>query len=593
MVVRCLAILATLGCCAAAMQNADRWTTAQDEHFKIYSQTGADTARQALTRFEQLRAFFQQNGLLGSSFSDQGRRALEVISFRSEKEYEEYRLHPLAVAYYLSDGGRDYIIMGALDWKEFGIAAHEYAHYVLHANGVKLPGWLNEGLAEFFSTLRLNNDAFELGGDLPARTQTLRRNKWLPLAELFNATMGDPSMPNAKKRSDIFYAESWALADMLMTSPQYKGHFRELVSELNADSDAAQAFSRVYGVSLDDLEKSLEEWVGHTGLTSVARENPAEQTAVHSWTLSALEAAILLARASLVSGHLDQARMRFEGLSQERPENPDYPAALGEIALRQGNRDEALRQWQRALRAKSTDAALYYRYALLAEEAGLERQQVKASLEQAVRLTPEFDDARYKLALLENQFGEYKSTVEQLRAMHIPAGDRRYAYWLLMSAALIELDQRDEAKQAAHEALKAAQSEADQMKARHMAIIAATDLTVQFATDSAGHSQMVTTRIPHGTTEWNPFIEPSDRIQHANGKLGEVLCAGGKLTGFVLRTSDGPLTVDVPDPTHVLMRNSPEEFFCGPIQEKGAEAVYAVVKADGKTTNVLRGLTFQ
>jgi hypothetical protein len=43
----------------------------------------------------------------------------------------------------------------------------------------------------------------------------------------------------------------------------------------------------------------------------------------------------------------------------------------------------------------------------------------------------------------------------------------------------------------------------------------------------------------------------------------------------------------------VLMRNSPAEFFCGPIQENVVEADYAVVKTAEKPRNVLRGMTFQ
>jgi hypothetical protein len=65
------------------------------------------------------------------------------------------------------------------------------------------------------------------------------------------------------------------------------------------------------------------------------------------------------------------------------------------------------------------------------------------------------------------------------------------------------------------------------------------------------------------------------------------------LTGFVLRTPNGTITVDVPDPLHVLMRNSPSEFFCGPTPEKAVEAEYAVIGMAGKTRNVLRGMTFR
>jgi tetratricopeptide (TPR) repeat protein len=309
--------------------------------------------------------------------------------------------------------------------------------------------------------------------------------------------------------------------------------------------------------------------------------------------LSERQSATLLAQLSLVTGRIEQAKARYEALLRESPNDPDFRAALGAIALRQGNRQEALAQWRQAINDKVTDAQLCYRYALLAEEAGLGRQDVKGALERAIALAPGFDDARYKLALIQNHAGEYQAAVEQLRAMRVPAGARRYAYWIAMGSALTELDRREEAKAAARAAIQAAQSDADRLRARQMANTAATDLAVQFATDSAGHSQMVTTRIPHGTTDWNPFIETSDHIQRTRGVVGEVLCGAGKLTGFVLRTQSGTITVDVPDPMHVLMRNSPSEFFCGPTQEKAVEAEYSVIGTAGKTRNVLRGMTFR
>jgi tetratricopeptide (TPR) repeat protein len=589
--VRRLGLLLILTYRIVAAQNPDHWTVAQNSHFEIYSQSGDEAVRKAFTWFEQLRAFFEQNGLLGAGFNDQDRPALHVIGFRSEREYEAFRLHPAADAYYVSDGTRDYIVMEALQPRNFDTAAHEYTHYVLHVSGLKLPAWLNEGLAEFFSTLRLNGGGYEVGGNLPARTQSLRRNGWLPLGELLELT-SETSMPDTRKGASIFYAESWALVDMLITSPQYAGHFHELVSRLSAGSNGTQALREIYGKPQDEIRKDLENWIGQERSTRFVLNRPADLATARSSELSERQSATLLAQLSLLSGRIEQAKARYEELLRESPNDPDFRAALGSIALRQGNWQEALTQWRQAINDKVTDAQLCYRYALLAEEAGMGTQDVKDALERAIALAPGFDDARYKLALIQNHAGEYQSAVEQLRAMRVPAGARRYAYWMAMGSALTELDRRDEAKEAAREAINAAQSDGDRVRARQMAYTAATDMTVQFATDSAGRPQMVTTRVPHGTTDWNPFIESSDHIQRTSGVVGEVLCGAGKLTGFVLRTPNGTVTVDVPDPLHVLMRNSPSEFFCGPTQEKAVEAEYSVIGTAGKTRNVLRGMTF-
>jgi len=245
------------------------------------------------------------------------------------------------------------------------------------------------------------------------------------------------------------------------------------------------------------------------------------------------------------------------------------------------------------LRDQTRDAELCYHYALLAEEAGVGAPEVRVALERAVELAPDFDEARYKLGLLESQAGEYQLAVQQLRAMQVPAGARRFAYWIALAAALNELDEREGAKEAAREAETAAQTEDQRIEAKQIAYLAATDLKVQFVTDAAGNRQITTTRVEHGSTDFNPFIEPSDQVEKVTGELGEVLCEGGKLRGFLMRTSRGPVTVEVPDPLHVLIRNGPSEFYCGPVRGKTVGAEYAVVKKAGKTTNVLRGMTFQ
>ena len=416
-----------------AAQSLDSWTAAKNSHLEVYSQTGIETALQELAWFEQLRAFFQQNGLPGAVFNDQGRPALRVICLRA-KDYEKYRLRPIADAYYATDGTRDYIVMAEPRLSESGVAAHEYAHYVLHLSGLTLPATLSEGLAEFFSTLRPTKNGYEVGGNLPARAQTLRRGKWLAMSELFYFT--SPSlMPGTREDAAMFYAESWALVDMLLTSPPYAAHFRELVSEFSAGSNPQKAFAKAYGESLDSLATDLKKWSRRPRPARLVPSVPLQITSVDSAALSQPQAKALLADVSLVSGHLEQARIQYEELLRATPHDPDCRGALGAIALRQGNREEALKQWRRAIDDNSKDAELCYRYALLAEEVGLSAQEIKRGLERAVMLTPGFDDARFQLALLENQGGDYRLAVEQLRAMRVPPGARRYH--LLDCAGLI------------------------------------------------------------------------------------------------------------------------------------------------------------
>ncbi|MBV9225268.1 MAG: hypothetical protein JOY85_14645, partial [Acidobacteriaceae bacterium] len=132
---RYFAIISTFfSCSLLCAQTSAEWTVAASAHFRVYSQAGEGPTRSTLLWFEQLRAFFQRTG-----FALDGRPPVRVIGFRSQRDYDPYRLRPSADAYYVGTESSDSIVMPSLRADQAGIAAHEYAHLVLHANGLEFP----------------------------------------------------------------------------------------------------------------------------------------------------------------------------------------------------------------------------------------------------------------------------------------------------------------------------------------------------------------------------------------------------------------------------------------------------------------------
>ena len=171
--------LLVLSTCTHA-QPTPRWRLTRSEHFELYSQGADAAARPALIWFEQLRAFYlQKSGLAPESL-----RPVRVIAFRSASEYQPYRPNLASDGHFIGTENRDYIVMAGFDAGQFPTAAHEYAHSILHSAGLQFPPWFGEGLADFFSTVRINPRGCSLGGDLPARSQFLQHHPWMPLADL-------------------------------------------------------------------------------------------------------------------------------------------------------------------------------------------------------------------------------------------------------------------------------------------------------------------------------------------------------------------------------------------------------------------------
>ncbi len=566
------------------------WTLARSAHFEVYSQAGEHNAQSTLLWLERVRAFFVRAGVAtaGADLERHGR--VRVIAFKSRQEYAAYRPHPTADAYFLSAPARDYLVFPALGSQEFGIAAHEYAHLVVHSMGVQLRPWLAEGIAEFFSTVRIGERESFIGGDLPARSLALRQGAWIPLSELLSAN--SPIRGDAKQ-TDMFYAQSWALTDMFIFSPKYRDHLTQFLGERAPAESEAEAISRIYGKPLSSVMADLRAWTLTPGVRFALPGVPAADEPAAISSLSDFDSHAVLADLLLASDRLKPAEIAYRQLAQERPNDATAHAALAIIALRNGNGRTALEEWQRAMQSGIKDASLCYRFADLAEDAGLPVEDVRASLEQAILLAPHFDDARYKLGLLQSNAGNYAAAIEQLKTIHsVPAG-RAYAYWTAMSSALTEADDRDAAKAAAANAMRYATTAAERSSASTLAYMAATDLTVQLARDAHGNLQVVTARKPHGSGDWNPFIEPGDDVRRVEGRIRKVECSAGKISGFRVENASTAVEVALPDPAQVLIRGGAPEFVCGAEDGRSVTIEYAASKGNAPADGILRGMQFR
>ena len=109
--------------------------------------------------------------------------------------------------------------------------------------------------------------------------------------------------------------------------------------------------------------------------------------------------------------------------------------------------------------------------------------------------------------------------------------------------------------------------------------MASTELAVEF-----DGKQARTVRVPLNTQR-NPFIERGDKIQSTEATLDQVDCGDDGIR-VKLRAAGGPLTLTVPDPARVQIRNAGGiefEFTCGPQQGRK-------VLVEFTAAGILRGL---
>src|SRR5262249_22300241 len=151
-----------------------------------------------------------------------------MVAFSSEKEYEPYRPNEFAVAYYMPGAERDTIVMSHTGSDAQPIAVHEYTHLVMEHAGLKAPPWLNEGLAEIFSTMRPVGNKVMIGEIIKGRLYEMLNSKWVSLSTILTVDHNSPYY-NEKNKAGSLYNEGWALTHMLMLDKRYAGKFGTLL----------------------------------------------------------------------------------------------------------------------------------------------------------------------------------------------------------------------------------------------------------------------------------------------------------------------------------------------------------------------------
>jgi hypothetical protein len=99
-------------------------------------------------------------------------------------------------------------------------SADKYVHLLVSHRNWNPPPWLNEGLAEFYSTLAVKRDSVQVGAAIPGVLESLKRTDILPLKQLFAVNDKSPYY-NETDKANVFYSSAWALTHMLTFSPKY------------------------------------------------------------------------------------------------------------------------------------------------------------------------------------------------------------------------------------------------------------------------------------------------------------------------------------------------------------------------------------
>ena len=286
------------------------WLEIHSAHFTVVTDAGEKKGREIALRFEQMRAVFAS--LLSKDRLNQP-VPLTILAFRNDKSY--YQVAPLrrepsgevqpidVPGVFLPGEDQDFILLNLLEDDSWRAVAHDFAQLLLNYNYPPAQDWFDDGLAEYFASIRLDNRQVEIGGDPEqvssgaqpssaagnqrdmqspkSLTELLATQDWIPLTDLFS--MKPPAADhNEGARHTLYNAESWIVIHYLLHENRLPETGAYFDSALNQHIPVEYAIQKAYGVSSAQLEQAVKDYVHAQAAAIAAASLPLPKTGDNS-----------------------------------------------------------------------------------------------------------------------------------------------------------------------------------------------------------------------------------------------------------------------------------------------------------------------
>jgi Tetratricopeptide repeat/Protein of unknown function (DUF1570) len=410
---------------AVLLGAAPRWAMVTSESLTVIGDTPPAVLRDVARRLEQFRI------ALASLVTD-ARRPLplptRVYVFGSRAAIQPFLPlrdgRPAALSGYFHRDTDEYALAMSVDEDEesASIVFHEYTHLLVQ-RARALPIWLNEGLAEYFSTFALGSRgrSADIGRPIARHVRLLRR-RFLPLSELLAVSASSELYDEGERRS-IFYAEAWALTHYLMAEMPDGSALINRYDAAAAEGRAPdEVFRDVFGVTPAEFEPRLREYVSRPTFRSRTYTFAARidtDRVAPARTLSQGETDAWLGDLQRRVGRQAEAASRIERAVEEDPKAARVYIALGRLRLDQDRAPDARTAFSRAIEIDPV-AADAFAWAAYAHMVNGNLPEARAAIARALALEPERPDYRLRdadIAVLEGDLTRARAVLVDVIAM--------------------------------------------------------------------------------------------------------------------------------------------------------------------------------
>lgn len=188
-----------------------QWVEVRSPNLSVITDAGEKRGRDMALHFEQMRSVF---GTLMTKANVNLAVPMQIVAFRNSKELRQmapiFHGKPTEVAG-LFQGGEDrcFIMLDMSTENPWSVVFHEYAHRLMEGNiAVRADPWFEEGFAEFFSSIEVDNKQARVG-KIPDQTyQILMQLGMMKVYDLFRVQQNTKTYNESGNHRTTFYAES-------------------------------------------------------------------------------------------------------------------------------------------------------------------------------------------------------------------------------------------------------------------------------------------------------------------------------------------------------------------------------------------------
>ena len=273
----CAACLLAIDGPAAAARTSDRsdspdparesrdWKVLETESLTVMGNARPDALLRAGREIERFRLSLRE---IAPSLRLDSPVPTRVIVFRDDSALTPFKPRSRGkprdnvAAYFAPQPDVNYIVMAPSRNREFTyrVIFHEYTHFIINRNIRRLPLWLNEGLAEFYSTFSGSerDGRTMIGRPIEYHVARMATTTAIPLRKLIDpAAQGD--LLRGAESTARFYAHAWALTHYLLLGDN--GARRPLLGRylllLQAGKAPDVTFKEVFGPDLEPIDRGM------------------------------------------------------------------------------------------------------------------------------------------------------------------------------------------------------------------------------------------------------------------------------------------------------------------------------------------------